>query len=81
VTATALIGRQDVVEMLAAAAGGSPDTVPERIDSLGLAWLLHEFERRYGIPLDLGDEVLDRMTTVSSAVEILRAAQARAIDG
>jgi hypothetical protein len=68
--------RQDVVAMLATYGDREPGAVPERIDSLELAWLVHQVEQRYGVTLDLADEALVRMATVSGAVEVLRGVMA-----
>lgn len=48
------------------------DRAGESIDSLELAWLLHQLEQRYGIELELDDEQLARMSTISSALDVLR---------
>jgi hypothetical protein len=63
--------RQDVVDLLAAHGGAPPVAGDERIDSLQLAWLLHQVEQRYGVELDPGDDELQRMTTVTGATEVL----------
>ena len=63
--------RREVVAMLASYGGRGPDSVRERVDSLDLAWLLHQVEQRYGVALDLSDDLLARMSTVSGAVEVL----------
>ena len=63
--------RQAVVAMLATYGNREPEAVRERIDSLELAWLVHQVEQRYGVSLDLSDEALARMSTVTGAVEIL----------
>lgn len=70
--------RADVVSMLAAYGDRDPDEVGERLDSLELTWLLAQAERRYGVELDLTDEVFAAMTTVSGALDALRAAIAEA---
>ncbi|MEU7825135.1 MULTISPECIES: hypothetical protein [Catellatospora] len=57
--------------MLASYGERSPEQVRERIDSLELAWLVHQVEQRHGRMLDLDDDVLVRMTTVTGAVEVL----------
>jgi hypothetical protein len=44
----------------------------EQLDSLELAWLLHQVEQRYGVPVNIDDRQLGRMATVSGAVEVLR---------
>ena len=46
-------------------------TSPERIDSLELAWLVHQLEQHYGVTLDLDDEDLARMSTVSGRLDVL----------
>jgi len=57
--------------MLATYGDRQPDQVPEAIDSLELAWLIHQIEQRYGA-LDLDDAALTRMSTVTGALEVLR---------
>jgi acyl carrier protein len=69
--------REIVVAIVAARANVPEDSVPEQIDSLGVAWLLYEAERRFGISLDLDDELLARMSTVTGAVELLEEARLR----
>jgi hypothetical protein len=64
-------GRDEVVAMLASYGNREPAAVRERIDSLDLAWLVHQVEQRYGTSLDLDDDLLARMSTVSGAVEVL----------
>jgi acyl carrier protein len=63
--------RDEVVAMLATYGNREPAAVRERIDSLDLAWLVHQVEQRYDVTLDLADEQLARMSTVSGAVEVL----------
>jgi acyl carrier protein len=62
--------RSDVVAMLATFGDRQPDQVPEAIDSLELVWLIHQIEERYG-DLDLDDDTLDRMSTVTGVLEVL----------
>ncbi len=64
-------GRDDVVGMLATYGERTPEQVRERIDSLELAWLIHQVEQRYGVVLDLDDDLLMRMTSVDGAVDVL----------
>lgn len=66
------IDREDVVAILADFRAQPTDEIPERIDSLELAWLVHQVEQRYGVRLDLDDGQLAQMTTVSDAVGVLR---------
>lgn len=58
--------------MLATYGDRRPEDVAEGIDSLELAWLVHQLEQHYGTALDLSDADLARMTTVTGAVEVLR---------
>jgi len=67
-----LPGRDDVVAMLASYGDRPAAAVRERIDSLELAWLIHQVEQRYGVAIDLDDDALARMATVTDAVEVLR---------
>ena len=65
-----VLQRSDVVAMLATYGDRQPEQVPEAIDSLELAWLIHQIEQRYG-PLDVDDDMLARMSTVTSVVGLL----------
>ena len=60
-----------MVELLATYGDRMPEQVRERIDSLELAWLLHQVEQRHAVTLDLDDDSLMRMTTVDGAVAVL----------
>jgi hypothetical protein len=62
--------RSDVVEMLATYGDRTPENVPEAIDSLELAWLLHQLEQRWGA-LDIDDDMVARMSTVSGVLGVL----------
>lgn len=64
-------GRGEVVALLATYGDRQPDQVPETVDSLELAWFVHQLQERYGRPFDPDDEVLARMTTVTEVVRIL----------
>ena len=64
--------RAEVVAMLATYGERTPEQVPETVDSLELAWLVHQIEQRSGKPFDVEDEVLLRMTTVTGIVAVLR---------
>ena len=57
--------------MLATYGDRQPEQVPEAIDSLELAWLIHQVEQRYG-ELDLDDDMLARMSTVTGAVGVMK---------
>jgi len=58
--------------MLATYCDRAPADIAEGIDSLELAWLVHQLEQHYGVPLDLDDEALARMSTVSGTLEVLQ---------
>ena len=64
--------RAEVIEMLATFGQRSADEVPEQIGSLELTWLITKVELEYGVTLELSDETLMSMTTVTSAVTALR---------
>ncbi|GAA4252000.1 hypothetical protein GCM10022255_046810 [Dactylosporangium darangshiense] len=68
---TAAPGRDEIVAMLATYGDRRPDEVGDGIDSLELAWLVHQLEQHYGTVLDLTDEELARMSTVDGAVAVL----------
>ena len=68
---TAAPGRAEIVAMLATYGDRRPADVGEGIDSLELAWLVHQLEQHYGVPIDLTDDDLARMSTVTGAVEVL----------
>ena len=64
-------GRDEVIAMLATYGDRTPDQVRERLDSLELAWLIHQVEQRYKAELDLDDEQILEMSTVDGAVAVL----------
>ena len=66
-----MLARSEVVAMLATYGDRRPEQVPEAIDSLELAWLIHQVEQRYGA-LVIDDDALPRMFTVTGAVDVLR---------
>jgi acyl carrier protein len=65
-----VLQRSDVVSMLATYGDRQPEQVPEAIDSLELVWLIHQIEQRYGA-LDVDDDTLARMSTVTGVVDVL----------
>lgn len=71
-------GRDEVIAILAGLGHRNLDEVPEQIGSLELTWLISKVEVDYGVALDLSDETLRQMTTVSSAVAALARALADA---
>jgi hypothetical protein len=66
---SAALGRDEVVAMLAGFGDRAPQEVPEGIDSMELAWLVHQIEQHYDLHLD--DDTMARMTTVSGVVDVL----------
>jgi acyl carrier protein len=70
-----------VIAMLATYGDRSVDAVRESIDSLELAWLVHQVEQRYGRVLELTDDELIRMSTVDGAVAVLGTALAEQVHG
>ena len=60
-------GRVEIIDWLSGLGQRPPGT--ERIDSMELAWLVHQVEQRYGV--ELPDEQLERMTTIDAAVAVL----------
>jgi hypothetical protein len=57
--------------MLATFGERQPDQVTEVIDSLELAWLMHQLEQRYGMP-DVDDDTIARMSTVTGVLDVLK---------
>jgi acyl carrier protein len=74
-------GRPEVIAILAALGDRAPDTVTEQVSSLELAWLISQVEERYHTTLDLDDDALEQMTTVSGAVATIHRMLAGAGDG
>lgn len=64
--------RADIVAVLAAFGDRSPESVPERIGSLELTWLITSIEQTYQVTLDPTDDELATMTTLSGAVQAFR---------
>lgn len=64
--------REEVITMLASFGQRSDAEVAEQIGSLELTWLITKVELRYNVTLDVSDEALAQMTTVSGAVAALR---------
>jgi hypothetical protein len=65
------LAREDVVAMLASFGDRTPADVGEELGSLELTWLVDQVERRYGVVLDLDDEVFAGMSTVTGALAVL----------
>ena len=60
-------GRVEIIDWLAGLGQRPPGT--ERIDSMELAWLVHQVEQRYGV--ELSDDQLERIAPVDDAVTVL----------
>ncbi|KQV12058.1 MULTISPECIES: hypothetical protein [unclassified Kitasatospora] len=72
-TGAPLPDRAEVLTVLAQFHDRSAEAVDEELGSLELTWLIAEFEQRYG-DLELPDEAVDAVRTVTDAVELLRTA-------
>ena len=68
------VARDDVVAMIASLGDRTVDEVGDGVDSMQLAWLMHQVEQRYGVEIELSDGQFARMSTVDGAVEVLREA-------
>jgi hypothetical protein len=64
-------GREEVVTILAKLGDRAPGDVTEQIGSLEVAWLISEVEQQYRVTLELSDEALAQMVTISGAVATL----------
>jgi hypothetical protein len=73
--------RAEVIAVLAALGDRDATDVTERIGSLELAWLVSQVEERYDTTLELSDETVRQMATVTGAVVTLRELLAGARDG
>ncbi|MGI8665165.1 MAG: acyl carrier protein [Jatrophihabitans sp.] len=63
--------RADVVQMLGQLNERATDPARERLSSMEVAWLVHQVEQRYSVRLDLDDDELARLRTITDAVELL----------
>lgn len=63
--------RADVIQMLQELGSRGSDSTLERLSSMEVAWLVHQVEQRYDVELDLDDEELVRLRTISDAVRLL----------
>ncbi len=63
--------RADVLAMLAELGTRGADSALERLSSMEVAWLVHRVEQRYEVELDLDDEQLAQLRTISDAVRQL----------
>jgi hypothetical protein len=66
------LNRDDVVAMVASFGDRPVAEVGERIDSIQLAWLVHQVEQRYGVEIELDDAQFGQMNTITGAVDVLR---------
>jgi acyl carrier protein len=70
-----VLQRSDVVAMLATFGDRQPEQVTETIDSMELVWLIHQIEERFG-DLSLDDDKLDRMSTITGVLDVLKSLRA-----
>jgi hypothetical protein len=68
---TTPLDRAQLVSMLAPLAHRSRDPEAERLDSMEVAWLVHQVEQHYHVRLDLEDDELAKMGTITDAVQLL----------
>ena len=68
------LDRAQLVSMLAPLAHRSRDPEAERLDSMEVAWLVHQVEQRYQLRLDLDDDQLAKMRTITDAVRLFNEA-------
>jgi hypothetical protein len=73
--------REEVIGLLATLGDCAPDQVAERIGSLELTWLITRIEQLRDVTLELTDEALAEMTTITGAVAAFRDALAGACHG
>jgi hypothetical protein len=65
--------------MLAGYGDRAAAEVSNELGSLEVTWLVAQVEQRYSVVLDLSDDVFAGMSTVTGAVDVLRAALGRAL--
>ncbi|MEO6701060.1 MAG: hypothetical protein ABI140_21710 [Jatrophihabitantaceae bacterium] len=63
--------RADVLSMLQPLNERTSDPGRERLSSMEVAWLVHQVEQRYSVRLDLEDDQLAKLRTVTDAVQLL----------
>ena len=62
-----MITRDEILTWLAGLGERPPGA--ERLDSMELAWLVHQVEQRYGV--ELADDQVERMATLDDAVTVI----------
>jgi hypothetical protein len=70
----AALERADVLGMLASYGDRASGEVAEELGSLEVTWLVAQVEQRYSVLLDLDDVAFATMSTVTGALDVLRAA-------
>ncbi|MFL6164356.1 MAG: acyl carrier protein [Jatrophihabitantaceae bacterium] len=68
---TSPLDRAQLVSMLAPLAHRGRDPEAERLDSMEVAWLVHQVEQRYQVRLDFDDDQLAKLRTLTDAVRLL----------
>ena len=63
--------RADVLSMLQPLNERTSDPGRERLSSMEVAWLVHQVEQRYSVRLELDDDQLAKLRTVTDAVQLL----------
>jgi acyl carrier protein len=65
------LDRATVLRILEELNNGHADPARERLASMEVAWLVHQVEQRYDVQIELDDDQLARLRTISDAVEVL----------
>lgn len=65
------LDRERLVAMLAPLAHRAQNPDAERLDSMEVAWLVHQVEQQYQVSLDLDDRALAKLHTLTDAVAVL----------
>ncbi|GAA1970692.1 hypothetical protein [Kitasatospora viridis] len=77
---TARIDRDTVLDLLAGYRERPAAETTEQIDSIELAWLIHQVEQLHQVELDLDDDQLQRMSEAAGAAEVLNEVLAGSAD-
>lgn len=70
-TSAPSLDRAQLVAMLAPLAHRARDPEAERLDSMEVAWLVHQVEQRYQVSLELDDAALGKLHTLTDAAQVL----------
>lgn len=71
VSPSTALDRAQLVSMLAPLAHRAQNPEAERLDSMEVAWLVHQVEQQYQVTLDIDDAALAKLHTLTDATQIL----------